>query len=156
MKLPKLSDLQPGAEPHGPKHEDCHGANEVECRPDPQPEHGRDCERSDDHVCATTTTSTTNPPTTTTTLPVTPTTITTVTTPKADTPSTTTTQPAESSFGSLPEPYTTLLTGTPSTTSPGMVEPLSELPATGMEGTYLSVGIFVTATGLILRKAFGS
>ena len=29
----------------------CHGKNNDECRPDPQPEHGQDCKHSDDHVC---------------------------------------------------------------------------------------------------------
>jgi hypothetical protein len=29
----------------------CHGANEVDCRADPQPTHGRDCMHSDDHAC---------------------------------------------------------------------------------------------------------
>ena len=40
---------------------DCHGQTQVPCRPDPQPSHGKDCERSDDHVCEPTTTTTAVP-----------------------------------------------------------------------------------------------
>jgi hypothetical protein len=56
----------------------CHGANNVPCRPDPQPTHGDDCTHSDDHSCeVTTSTTTTRPPSTTTSTLPTPTTITT-------------------------------------------------------------------------------
>lgn len=54
---------------------DCHGQNQEECREDPQPDHGMDCERSDDHRdCATTTTTATLVATTTTAAPTTTTT----------------------------------------------------------------------------------
>ena|SRR3990167_2490570 len=59
----------------------CHGHNENDCRDDPQPDKGRDCERSDDHVCSPT--ATPKPPTTTPASTVTP------------VPSTSTPQPPE-------------------------------------------------------------
>lgn len=112
---------QPGAEPHGPKHEDCHGANEVDCRPDPQPEHGNDCVRSDDHVCPITasttttvpplTTTTTAPPTTTTTTPTTGPTSTTTIPPGLSTPTTT--------VLTVPHCSPTCITSAPSTVDPG-------------------------------------
>lgn len=104
-----LVALAPAAWASNPQHPDgCHGANEVPCRPDPQPTHGADCTRSDDHSCS----STTSAPSTTSTSSPAPsgTTTTTVTTEAggdgspltmttSSPPTTATTQPAS--------PYTT-------------------------------------------------
>lgn len=43
-------------------HPDCHGMNQVICRPDPQPDHGQDCLHSDDHRCDVVPTPTPTPP----------------------------------------------------------------------------------------------
>lgn len=105
---------------------DCHGQNQVDCRPDPQPDHGRDCEKSDDHRCLDTSTTTTQPPTTTTTIP--------------EIPTTTTTLPAESPSSSTTStttaPPTTTTAPTPAASGAENVPPtrpvsLAELPRTG-------------------------
>lgn len=94
-----LVALAPAAYASNPNHlGGCHGANDVPCRPDPQPTHGNDCTRSDDHSCDTTTTTAPEPTTSTT----------------ATSTTTTTTTPT-----AMPTTTTTFDSSTPSTTSPG-------------------------------------
>lgn len=165
---PSFVDTQDGAEPHGPNHSDCHGKNEVACRPDPQPEHGRDCIRSDDHVCQSTVSTTTIPSssTTTTTGP----TSTTTTTPTTG-PTSTPTTPPDSFFGT-PEgqtppcpacftfapstvapggPQPTAATTLPVDTSPSTTPPTTELAYTGTNWTRLLtfLGLALVLFGLI-------
>lgn len=61
LLLPFLLLLPAPAFAAGNPHPGCHGANEVDCRPDPQPDKGQDCLHSDDHRCSPTTTTTALP-----------------------------------------------------------------------------------------------
>lgn len=116
---PAWTDTQPGAEPHGPNHSDCHGKNEVACRPDPQPEHGRDCIRSDDHVCQSTASTTTIPSSSTTTITG-QTSTTTTTLPTGSTPTSTTPPGLSTTTGpTLRACYPACTTSVPSTVDPG-------------------------------------
>lgn len=98
----------------------CHGANEEECRDDPQPDNGRDCYHSDDHVCVPTSTPTTVPPTNTPTATVVPPTNTPVPTVTVVQPTPTTTVPE---FKSPQNP-------TPTVAPPVIIVPPVSTPAT--------------------------
>lgn len=151
------------ASPHGEQADGCdHGATSKPCRPDPQPDHGKDClvhgnhgGINEDH-CAEevpTSTTTTAAPTTTTTAPALP-----LTGVVSSTPSTPpTAEPAPSLGCMTPEghPYLTNPEqgGCPSAKtdalSPAPVTVLSELPATGWGETLLVfVGLWFLLGGL--------
>jgi hypothetical protein len=157
------------AAPHNPHQEEqdgCdHGHTGKPCRPDPQPDHGKDCVKhgkhggiNEDH-CASTT-STTQPPTTTTTQPeVTTTTVpevTTTTQPEVTTttepPAVTTTQPPVVTGTQCVTPdgfaYTTSLSECPPAAEVPVVNqtPITALPHTGAWSLYLA--LLGTAAGL--------
>src|SRR5688572_23120695 len=48
---PGHGNVNSGPEDQGQQAAPCHGANNNACRQDPQPDRGRDCMNSDDHVC---------------------------------------------------------------------------------------------------------
>lgn len=126
------------AKPSSPPGQDpcSHGNSNKPCKPDPQPEHGKDCEphgkgpggKNEDHCAPVTTTepptTTTEPPpppppttTTPTTTTTTPTTTTTTPTATTTTPGTTTTAPTATTTTTTPSTTTTTTTPTETTTS---------------------------------------
>jgi hypothetical protein len=118
---------------------DCHGANEVPCRPDPQPTHGNDCTKSEDHRCCDSlelcppVTTTTEPSTTSTSTP-------------APSGATTTTATRTTTMASVPITATPTTTATPSTTSTSTP---TELPMTGAATTtLLFLGAWLILGGL--------
>lgn len=132
--------------PHLEEQDGCdHGHTGKECKPDPQPTHGADCEThgnhggiNEDHCLNTTITTTTTAPssTTTTTTTTSPTTTTTV--------------------GSTTTPTTTLAPESPSSTTTTVTEVpvpirLDQLPHTGLSGELLVLGSGALWVGLLLR-----
>jgi len=139
-----------------PNHElGCQGSNNVPCRPDPQPTHGNDCSRSDDHSCSTTTT--TPQPTTTTTARVIPITTTTTLAPLPSLiihtdpkPSTTSTTLTTTSAQALVPPSI----GSTTTTSPespsSATTNTTQLAATGAGSKALTIlGLWFVIGGLV-------
>lgn len=156
-----LVAFAPAAWASNPNHPGgCHGANNVPCRPDPQPTHGADCAHSDDHSCeVTTSTSTTAPPATTTTSA--PSTITTGPAGSPSSPTTTTTAPGSLTISTArlcdalvmcPATPAAAPTDTPAA-------PAGELPMTGSATGALAAGGFILilaglgfwAAGKVLR-----
>lgn len=152
------------AAPHHEELDGCdHGATSKSCRPDPQPEHGKECDKhgrhggvNEDH-CATTTTITTPLPTTSTTSapsPVAPT-----TTSTTASSSSTTTAPATPSTSSLRRQSPSFVAGPSATT--GAPTTATELAHTGLgttllifAGAWLLIGGVITlALAQLIRGA---
>lgn len=160
-----LSMVSGAAYAKGDHHEEqdgCdHGHTGKDCKPDPQPDHGKDCDKHGNHGginedhCATTTT-TTAPPTTTTTAPE----VTTTTT----VPVTTTSVPEQSQPVSTPAPTVQSEVVTPAPTpeaapvpaapAPAAPAPVKSLPHTGGETEALTLlGFGMTLFGSGIRYA---
>ncbi len=119
---------------------DCHGQNQEECREDPQPDRGVDCEHSDDHRCATTTT-------TASTIVTDPTTTTT-----AGAATTTTAAPTTTTTSAAAAPPAAQITPAPVTEVEGLTEtrPLETLPRTGIPvGGLVALGVFACVLGAL-------
>lgn len=138
--------------PHGEEADGCdHGATSKPCRPDPQPEHGKDClvhgqhgGVNEDHCLPTTTTTTTVPS-----VPSTTTTTTRATTPPGTT--TPTTPPGiPISTPTTPTTPTTTVTSGPSSPSPTVPEVPVELAFGGFGSRTLAfLGLWFLIGGLV-------
>lgn len=167
--------------PHHEEQDGCdHGHTGKPCRPDPQPDHGKDCDKhgnhggvNEDHCQGTTTTTqpptttTTVPPTTTTTVPPTTTTTTSpvvpvtpenpVSVPEVPTPTVpvSPSTPGTNCVTPAGEPYVTSYPECPKPITPTVtVPPVTELPHTGSTVIPLVfIGALLTVLGFALRRA---
>lgn len=168
--------------PHQEEQDGCdHGHTGKDCKPDPQPDHGKDCDVHGNHGGVnedhcddnTTTTTTTQPPTTTTTLPPTTTTTQPPTTTTTEPPTTTTTEtPTTTITTTVPTDVTPFLgcttpdgypyktnveqggctPATPQTVTPNTTLPGGNLPHTGTASNILvALGLGLIAFGLSTR-----